>query len=72
MFRPYDHLQPEINQVQGFPFNATLFQYSFTILFKLSATCFGRITIFRRKYMLISEVYIFPLEDGHTTETCSG
>jgi hypothetical protein len=33
--------------VQGFPSNATLFQQLFTILFKLSATCFGRTTIFR-------------------------
>jgi hypothetical protein len=39
------------DQVQGFPSNATLFQYLFTILFKLSAICFGCTTIFMRKYI---------------------
>jgi hypothetical protein len=33
------------DQVQGFPSNATTFQWLFTILFKLSATCFGHMTI---------------------------
>jgi hypothetical protein len=33
-----------LDQVQGFPSNATLFQYLFTIFIKLSATCFGRTT----------------------------
>jgi hypothetical protein len=37
------------HQLQGLPSNATLFQYLFTVLFKISATCFGRATIFRRK-----------------------
>jgi hypothetical protein len=40
-----------LDQVQGFPSNATLFQYFFTILFKITATCFGRTTIFMRKYI---------------------
>jgi hypothetical protein len=43
-FRQYSQL----NQVQEFPSNAVLL---FTISFKLSATCFGRTTILRRKYM---------------------
>jgi hypothetical protein len=59
-----------LDQVQGFPSNATIFQQLFTILFKLSAACFGRRTIFRRKYT--NRMYIFPPEDGRTTETCSG
>jgi hypothetical protein len=37
------------HQVQGFPSNATLFQLLFTILYKLSATCFSRTTIFKRE-----------------------
>jgi hypothetical protein len=54
-------------------FNISIFQYLFIILFKLSATCFGRTTIFRRKYVNFRGIdrYIFPHEDDHTTETCS-
>jgi hypothetical protein len=37
------------NYVQKFPSNVTPFQYFFIILFKLSATCFGRRTIFKQK-----------------------
>jgi hypothetical protein len=40
----------------GFPSNATLFWIFYSII---TATCFGRMTIFKWKY-------------GHTTETCSG
>jgi hypothetical protein len=40
-----------LDQVQRFPSNAILFQYLFTILFKLSATCFGRTTMFSWKYI---------------------
>jgi hypothetical protein len=73
MFRLYDHLQVEIyvlnlvvwillrvlDQVQGFPSNETLFQQLFTILFKLTATCFGRTIIFRqKKYVLNLVVWI--------------
>jgi hypothetical protein len=43
----------------GFPCNATLVW----IFYSVTATCFGLMTFFRRK---------FPLEDGHKTETCSG
>jgi hypothetical protein len=38
-----------LDQVQRFPSNTTLFQLLFTILFKLSATCFGCTTIFKWK-----------------------
>jgi hypothetical protein len=46
------------DQVQGFPSNATLFQKLFTILFKLTATRFGRTTIFKRKYIHLY-IYIY-------------
>jgi hypothetical protein len=79
----------------GFPSNATLVW----IFYSVTATCFGLMTIFRRKYIHIyiyvyihicvythmciyiytythTHIYIythiFPPEDGHETETCSG
>jgi hypothetical protein len=73
MFRSYDHLQVEIfvvnlgvcimlrvlDQAQRFPSNATLFQQLFTISFKLSATCFSHMTIFKWKYISeINPIYI--------------
>jgi hypothetical protein len=59
-----------LDQAEGFPSNTTLFQQSFTILFKLSATCFGRTTIFRRKYMRWKLTFLHG--DGRTTEIFSG
>jgi hypothetical protein len=40
-----------LDQAQGSPSNTTMFQYLFTVLFKISAKCFGRTTIFRWKYV---------------------
>jgi hypothetical protein len=50
-----------LDQVQGFPSNATLFQEFFLLFYsKLSATCFGGTTIFRRKYL--SEINYIEIE----------
>jgi hypothetical protein len=48
-----------VDQVQGFPSNATLSQQLFIILFKLSTTCFGLTTIFRRKCIHVNFQYIY-------------
>jgi hypothetical protein len=47
----YLHSVRILDQVEEFPSNATLSNSFFAILFKLSATCFGRTTIFRWKYL---------------------
>jgi hypothetical protein len=57
-------LLPVLDQVQGFPSNATLCQWLFTIRFELSATCFGRTTIFKWKY-ITSEINMAGLLLDH-------
>jgi hypothetical protein len=59
-----------IGSGSGFPSNATLVW----IFYSVTATCFGLMTIFRWKYIYIYvyNMYIFPPEVGHKTETCSG
>jgi hypothetical protein len=54
----------KIEEIRGF-------QWLFTILLKLSTTCFGRTSEINRLPVMLISAYIFPLEDGHTTETCS-
>jgi hypothetical protein len=39
------------NQGEGFPPTQLYFNSFFTILFNLGATCFGRMTIFKQKYI---------------------
>jgi hypothetical protein len=53
---------PKIVQVQGFRLTQHCLN-SCLVFYSITATCFGRMTIFRWK---------FPLEDGHTTEKPSG
>jgi hypothetical protein len=67
----------------GFSSNTTLFW----IFYSVTATYFGLMTIFKRKCIYLwpsssgnvyiydhlqAEIYTFPPEDGHETETCSG
>jgi hypothetical protein len=61
MFRLYDHLQVEIY----------VFQQLCTILFKLSATCFGRTTILKWKYIHVNfrRIYFRLIRTGDSSPT---
>jgi hypothetical protein len=58
-----------VDQVQGFRLTQHCFFNSCFVFFSITATCFGLMTIFRRKYVM---KLLILIEDGHTTETCSG